>query len=356
MKSNTVLKNKVDSAKTPFLITDIHGIARYANKQVSKKTGFSIAEIIGKKPGDLWGGNMSSEFYQHMWSTIKTKKEPFSATITNTTKSGEDFKQEMFFAPILDKYDSIKYFVEISVGSNIKSEFKYNFDYLFSNQLEHQEKLPDFITKWLIGEDDLEFDQSSKFTDLLDEYLIKPIRTRFKNRKKDKELIQQAKEDPEKFQLLYKKYKEDVYNYFFHRTDQNTAEELTQDTFLKAFRYLDNFTITNASYKTYLMRVAHNLLVNHYRNKDKKSDVNIDNLPQYLFSCLQDYDDPFINQKLKEAIKENLTDTQEKIIKMKYFDQLLVREIATIVQKSENAVKLHLHRGRKRIKKYLRQN
>lgn len=355
MNQAKTLKSKVDSATGSFLVADKYGVARYANDKVVQDTGYSLAEIVGKRPGQLWGGNMGQDFYMQMWDKIKIKKEPFFANIKNSTKSGKKYEKEMFFSPILDEYGSVQYFVELDPKDNIdnKKRFKQDFLDLFSKQEEAQAGLPKFILNW-IAEDKKSLNTNKKtFSELLHDSFIEPIKEKFKSRRKDRILIKRAKKNPEEFQALYDKYKEDIYNYFSYRVSGDSiAYELTQDTFLKAFRYLDSFKITNASYKTYLMRIAHNLLVNHYRKLDKRSKVNIDDLPDSLFSHVEKYKDPWIRQKLNKAIEQELTNTQKKIIKMKYFDQLLVREIATILQKSENAVKLHLHRGRKRIKKF----
>ncbi len=356
--TSSYVKNKVDSSQNSFVITDKYGVVRYVNNQVSENTGYSLAEIVGKKPGNLWGGNMNESFYKHMWNQIKTEKKPFYADVINTDKSGKNFTEKMFFTPVLDSYGSVEFFIEISPENKNKNDKKFKKDFLeiFSNQQQNQEVLPQFILNCL-SEKSSKMNDSKTFSDFLRKKLIKPIKEKFKNRQKDKELVKQAKENPEYFQKLYQKYREDVHNYFSYRmSDNSAAYELTQDVFLKAFRYLDSFEITNASYKTYLMRIAHNTLANYYRSMPEQSDVSIDEASRADLGFREDFKDPWMREKLKEAINNELTDIQKEIIKMKYFDGLLIREISTIIQKSENAVKLHLHRGRKKIKKYFKQN
>ena len=70
------LKRAFDLITDHVVITDAHGTILYANMAVEKNTGFSINAVIGKNPGDLWGGQMPKDFYEKMWHTIKDKKTP----------------------------------------------------------------------------------------------------------------------------------------------------------------------------------------------------------------------------------------------------------------------------------------
>jgi RNA polymerase sigma-70 factor (ECF subfamily) len=337
-----------------FLVTDRFGVVRYANRSVIDKTGFSLAQMVGKRPGDLWGGHMDEGFYQTMWRTIKTKKQPFSAQLINRTYSGDSIEQEMFFAPVLEASGGIEFFIEMNPRANRRNGevFESLFLEKFSDQTEHREYLPRFITEWL-------FEARSPIADVdvidfIQDVFVDPVKRKFQNRTEDKALIEQAKENPEAFRLLYKKYFDEIREHFSHRVNSEAAaHDLTQDVFLNAFRYLDSFKITNASYRTYLMRIAHNTLVNYYRDKTDGNCVDIDDAPLGVFGVSDERIDPWMRKRLRDAMSEALTGTQMQIFKMKYFDGLLVREIATILQTSENAVKLHLHRGRKRIRAYL---
>lgn len=57
------------------IITDSEGRIVYMNKAVEDATGFSIIESIGKKPSQLWGGEMDLEFYQNMWKVMLEDKK-----------------------------------------------------------------------------------------------------------------------------------------------------------------------------------------------------------------------------------------------------------------------------------------
>jgi PAS domain S-box-containing protein len=62
------------------VITDSNGNLLYANKAAQEKTGYAFDEMLGKNPGDLWGGQMPDDLYEGMWRTIKDERLPGRAT------------------------------------------------------------------------------------------------------------------------------------------------------------------------------------------------------------------------------------------------------------------------------------
>ena len=94
-----------------IVITDTNGNILYANKGVERHTGFPISEVIGKNPGDLWGGGMEKNFYEDMWKTIKIDKLPFRGQVQNRNKDGTTYWQEVRISPVLDEAGEAKFFI-----------------------------------------------------------------------------------------------------------------------------------------------------------------------------------------------------------------------------------------------------
>src|SRR3989344_1036121 len=92
-----------DQMADHIIITDTNANIVYANKAAEKHTGFRQNEILGKTPGDLWGGKMPKDFYERMWYRIKVEKEPFAGEVKNTRKDGSIYWQEVRITPVLDK-------------------------------------------------------------------------------------------------------------------------------------------------------------------------------------------------------------------------------------------------------------
>lgn len=95
------------------IITDVHGNIVYANKAAEQATGYSAEEMLGKNPGDLWGGHMPHELYEDMWHTAKDLKKSWHGWITNHRKDGAIYTVASRINPILDKDNNCCFFVAI---------------------------------------------------------------------------------------------------------------------------------------------------------------------------------------------------------------------------------------------------
>lgn len=171
------------------------------------------------------------------------------------------------------------------------------------------------------------------------------------NNKEDAELVYNAQRDKQEYEKLYQKYAERVYRYIWFRAGRSkeTAEDLMHETFLKGFRGLRTFQVHGYSYLTYLLRIAHNLLVNRYR---KPTDIALSPRQDEIAEELEDFgraiDVRNEVEQLRTVIKK-LPKYEQQLIEWRYEQELSIREIAHKLGKSENAVKLALSRARKRL-------
>lgn len=91
----------------------------------------------------------------------------------------------------------------------------------------------------------------------------------------DKMLIDKSKKNPKNFEKIYEKYKNKVFNYIFHRVNNKSiAEETMQETFTNAYCALSHFKFQNFTYLSYLLMIAHNLVINYYRSFMDKFKIN----------------------------------------------------------------------------------
>jgi len=102
----------VEAAAEHVFFTDPDGVILYANKATESITGYSRAEMLGKRPS-LWGKQMSREFYQTLWKTIKEDKRTFHAEITNRRKNGQEYFADLLITPVLDEKGNLKFFVGV---------------------------------------------------------------------------------------------------------------------------------------------------------------------------------------------------------------------------------------------------
>ena len=71
---------------------------------------------------------------------------------------------------------------------------------------------------------------------------------------------------------VYDRYEAKIYSYIYRRTgDQSLAEDLTAQVFLKMLESIRNRKAWHSSFSGWLYRIAHNLVIDHYRRRDRQS-------------------------------------------------------------------------------------
>jgi RNA polymerase sigma-70 factor (ECF subfamily) len=165
----------------------------------------------------------------------------------------------------------------------------------------------------------------------------------------DKELVISAQADKTQFTALYNKYRAKIFNYFFYRLGHNeeAAEEMTQETFLKAFKSLSSFVFQDYSYFSYLSRIAHNLLVNYYRSPH---EVPTDMIEDTRTVEITDVIEKMDAETCWKDIAKNFTTSERKAMLLFYYRNLPVKTIAEKMHKTPNAVKLLLSHARKKVR------
>lgn len=170
--------------------------------------------------------------------------------------------------------------------------------------------------------------------------------------KEDIFLVRQAKKNREAYEALYKKYAQRVFNYFWYRVgyQKDVAEDLLQETFMRAYQNLPSFYLRSYSYYSYLLKIANNLLINYFR---KTKPVLLDSVDNFPTETTQD--EEFSRAKDAELLWraiQQLPQPEKNILLLRYQDNLSIKDIARIVGKSQNAVKLILSRTRKKLAKH----
>lgn len=110
-KLNNVLNGMIQQV----IITDNQGRILFINKAVEEVTGYVMHEVVGKKPSELWGGNMSKKFYKDMWDEIVKDKKSIKLNIKNKKKTGEFYNTELLISPVLDVTNEIIFFVGVEI-------------------------------------------------------------------------------------------------------------------------------------------------------------------------------------------------------------------------------------------------
>ncbi|MFW5782557.1 MAG: RNA polymerase sigma factor [Candidatus Muiribacteriaceae bacterium] len=159
--------------------------------------------------------------------------------------------------------------------------------------------------------------------------------------------------DTHKFENIVSEYKDRLY-IFLYRLSFNEAvsEEILQQTFLKAFRYL-NTCDPEKGLKNWLYRIARNCYYDHFRKEKKFQLVNLDDMKFFLSSDEISTEDKAISRnELKKVIKilYELPPKYSEVMILRYVEDKTYEEIATILDLPEGTVKIRIHRARKKLK------
>ncbi len=156
--------------------------------------------------------------------------------------------------------------------------------------------------------------------------------------------------DRELLQQLYSKYSKELYLYIYSMCKKySVAEDLLQETFLKALLSLDN---NHQNFKAWLYLVGKNLTLN-YLKKDKKNNYleEIEEISD-TNSIIEKVIFKDRDKKLYEAIL-TLPKISQQVIILQYFSKLSQTEISSVLGLSAGNVRTIAHRAKKQIKQYL---
>ncbi len=159
--------------------------------------------------------------------------------------------------------------------------------------------------------------------------------------------------DTKAFAALVDRYKDLVFTLANRMVStREEAEEVAQDTFLKAFRSLSKFK-GDAKFSSWIYRICYNTCLDHLKkNKRKPNTVAIDDITEAEVKTLESALEQLEQKEYQESIKKclrQLPDDEGYIVTLFYFEDLSVDEIATITELSKSNVKVKLFRSRKKL-------
>ncbi len=177
----------------------------------------------------------------------------------------------------------------------------------------------------------------------------------------EKDILQKLKNKNsrnEGFNLIVEKYSQQLY-YHIRRMviSHDDANDLVQDTFVKAFTNLDKFRYDSAVY-TWLYRIATNTCLNFLDKKKRQYTFSALNFEDNLINTLETdeyFDGNEIQMKLQKAIL-TLPPKQRLVFNMKYYDELKYNEISEILKISVGSLKASYHHAVTKIEKYLKED
>jgi len=151
------------------------------------------------------------------------------------------------------------------------------------------------------------------------------------------------------FSALYRAHLRDVYSYAYYRVgNHHDAEDLTEQTFLQAYRHFERAQAESDGrpLRPWLIRIAHNLAANLYRDRSRRPQTPIDDTSG--LSAVHTTEDLVEGRdelaRILAGVKELPNDRREALI-MRFALGMDNREIARALGKTDGATKVLLHRA-----------
>ena len=159
------------------------------------------------------------------------------------------------------------------------------------------------------------------------------------------DLAQQG--DREALESLYLQHFDRIYSYL-HMTvgNRHDAEYLTTQTFLKMLEAIGRFRWRSAPFSAWLFRIAHNLAMDHFRaTKRWQPEEEVPEPEGAEESSAEDEALESIGQGSMLELIEDLSQDQQQVLTLKFVFNFSNGEAATILGKTEGAVKSLQHRA-----------
>ena len=163
----------------------------------------------------------------------------------------------------------------------------------------------------------------------------------------DDTLVRAAQGDRDAFGELYGHYIERIFNYVYYRTGNlHDAEDLTARVFQRAMNHIQNYTDRGVPFSAWLYRIAHNLVANWHRDRSRRQEIPLNDLP--VVPSREDRPETSLvrsqeQESLLRLIRQLPPERQHLLI-LKFVENLSNAEIGEIMGRSEGAVKSLYHR------------
>jgi RNA polymerase sigma-70 factor (ECF subfamily) len=148
-----------------------------------------------------------------------------------------------------------------------------------------------------------------------------------------------ASGDIEAFGNLYTIYVEQIYRYVFYQVkDKMTAEDITEEVFIKAWRAIDSCKGRGETFSSWLYRIAHNCTIDVLRSRQKRLARETEVTADVSYSK-QEAEVRLKRQELLEAVAR-LPQNQKQVIILKFIEGLDNQEIGQVMNKNQGAIRV----------------
>lgn len=175
-------------------------------------------------------------------------------------------------------------------------------------------------------------------------------------------LYKVKKNDKEAFIKAYDLYVDQLYRFIYFKVgNREEAEDLSSSVFLKTWNYILEKKLENPNtLKALLYKIARNLIIDHYRKTKGRESVSLDN--ENGIKIIDEKQNPNYGLELKadllvlETKLPKLKDEYREVIILRFVNELSIKEIAEILDKSKGNVRVLTYRALNALKELLSQD
>jgi RNA polymerase sigma-70 factor (ECF subfamily) len=170
-------------------------------------------------------------------------------------------------------------------------------------------------------------------------------------------LLERAKSyDVNALAEIYDHYEARIYSYIYHRVgSQPVAQDLTSQVFLRVLEAIQHQRAWQSSFSGWLYRIAHNLVIDHYRRRDRNAVAPLDDLsmlPSHSEGPEQSAERALNAETLRNAINR-LTEEQAQVVTLRFLEGLSITEVAEMMGKTEGSIKAMQYRAVSSLRRLL---
>ncbi|MFW6115620.1 MAG: sigma-70 family RNA polymerase sigma factor [Chloroflexota bacterium] len=163
----------------------------------------------------------------------------------------------------------------------------------------------------------------------------------------EKALLERARQyDEEALEEIYDTYAPLIYGYIYRRVgDKMAAESMVGEVFVRMLKAIQAEHAWQSSFRGWLYRIAHNLIVDHYRRQPDEGVVPLEGQELAAEGSPADaLGEKLSRERLISAVRQ-LTSLQQQVLVLRFGEGLTARETAAVMEKSVSAVEALQHRG-----------
>lgn len=154
----------------------------------------------------------------------------------------------------------------------------------------------------------------------------------------DEELVASyAEGNNSAFEVLLSRHKQSLFSYILYVVrNRDLADDIFQDTFIKAISTIKQGKYTeNGKFRAWITRIAHNLIIDYFRQERTENTVSNDDYEFDLFNnpklCDDTIEATLVKTQVLDDVKklvEFLPESQREVLNMRYYQDLSFKEIA----------------------------